>query len=515
MKTTKPTSKNPSFPQSLCKETIVRSFSPVLTGVCVGISVILSVYMLVMRFAHLTNGFQYDELFSAITAFPTLPFGFVWKNILLLDVNLPLYNILLFCWNRLVPFTQTNMHLFSALLGAAVLGVAWLLAPAYWSKLKKWMYVSLLACSFILVGYGAIVRTYSLSVLLTVAFSLLALRLIDSLSRGENPTGWRWLVFFAVGLLGSYSHYFCSGLFFITALVVFLYACVYKVGRAWSFFGTGVVFGLWGLWAIKTLVFFVPVGGAGGAAAATESWWFGTPVAKATFDTLLFLFGSATLFQAIFIGMLIALTLWVLTYKKALFKQADMVLPLVQIILLLAVVAVVTLKVNLWLDRYFLTLLPAILMLLCGLLNYLQKNVKLFLILWPLLLWGWVQVYWTQEYLWWPEYTGLRDAFTYLTQVRRAKKVLVDSEETGYPLEALKRMLAFYVPEDYALDIQFITKDNIAESWTNDVPILLPLCSQIHMMIFSATYQVEENKPLLLFRRDTCIFTVHQVKKER
>lgn len=499
---------------SVGKEIFSRKIAPIITGVCIGVSVLLSGYMLLMRFAHLTNGFQYDELYSAVTASPDLSFGFVWENMLLHDINLPLFNILLFIWNRIFPFTQVSMHLFSALLGTAALVMAWVLAPAYWSNLKKWVYVSLLSCSFILVGYGAIVRTYSLSVLLMVSFSLWALRLIDTMSQGKTPSVWQWLIFFFVGLLGSYSHYFCAGLFFITALVVFIYACFYKVGRAWSFWGTGVVFALWCLWGVvKTLHFFVPVG-TDGAGAEVYKWWFGTPVAKATFDTLLFLFGSITLFKIITFCTLVALCLWALSYKRALFKQADMILPLAQIGLLIGVVALVSLRVNLWMDRYFLPLLPALFILLSGLLDYLQKNAKLFLLLWPLLLWSWVQVYWTQEYLWWPEYTGLHDAFVHLTQVRKAKKVLVDTTNTGYPLEALKQMLAYYVPKDYTLTIEPLSKENISQSWTRDVPVLLPLCSQIHMIIFSATHLVEEDKPLLLFHRDTCVFTVHPATKK-
>ncbi len=474
-----------------------------------GVAVLLSLYMLVMRFAHLSNGFQYDELYSSVTALPSLSFGFIWKNILWQDVNLPLFNVLLFGWNHLFPFTPTWMHLFSALLGAGALVAAWGCVPVSWTYLKKLIYVSLLSCSFVLVTYGPIVRTYSLSVLLSVIFSGWALRLIEQFSRGEKPTAKHWLVFFGVGLLGSYSHYFCSGLFFITALVVFLYACYYKIGRAWAFWGTAVVFAVWGLWAVKTLEFFVPSQAGGGE---TVQWWFGTPMAKATFETLQFLFGSLTLFQVISGVAAVALVLWAMTYKTKALLQADIILPLAQLVLLVGVVALASLKVNLWLDRYFLPLLPALFILWTGLLDYLQKNMKLFLILWPLLLFSWVQVYWTQEYIWWPEYTGLHDAFTYVTQSRQADKLLVDTRKTGYPDEALKRMLAFYLPKGYALDIMPITKENVSLSWTEKTPILLPLCSQIHMMEFMSEYRVEDDAPLLIFHHDTCIFTVHPVK---
>ena len=491
------------------KEKFSARAARVLVGVCVGISVILSLYMIVMRFRHLTNGFQYDELYSAITASPALSLGFVWKHILLHDVNLPLYNVLLWSWNRFVPFSPVGMHLFSALLGAAALGMAWILAPAYWTKLKKWIYVSLLACSFILVTYGAVVRTYSLSVLLTVVFSLLALRIIDKLSNRVNPSGNLWLAFLGAGLLGSYSHYFCSGLFFITALVVFLYACYYKTGRAWSFWGTAVVFFLWGVWAARSVLLVVSPSGGG-----SVSWWFVTPVAKATFDAFQFLFGSLALAFIIVFILTVALVLWVLTYKTEALKHADIVLPIAQIVLLISVVALVSLRANLWLERYFLPLLPALFMLLAGLFNYLYKNAKVLLVLWPVLLFHWVQIYWLQDYVWWPEYNGLRDAFTYLTQARQTDTVFVDTARTGYPQAALGPMFAYYVPEGYKLDIVPITEQNIARTWMSrpKIPVLLPLCSQIHMMEFASTYHVEEEGPLLLFHRDTCVFTISPVE---
>ena len=107
-----------------------QSLERIFVAVCIICAVVLSGYMLVMRFAHLTNGFQYDELYSAITASPHLSFSFIWKQMILQDVNLPLFNIILFGWNRIFPYTYFWMHFFSTLLGTAAVVAAWLLAPA-------------------------------------------------------------------------------------------------------------------------------------------------------------------------------------------------------------------------------------------------------------------------------------------------------------------------------------------------------------------------------------------------
>lgn len=460
--------------------------------------------MFVMRFAHLTNGLQYDELYSAITASPKLSFAYIWQHMLLKDVNLPLFNVLLFGWNRLFPFTDMWMHFFSALLGALAVVAAWICAPKYWTLLKKCMYVTLLSCSFILVAYGAIVRTYSLAVLLTVVFSLLALRLIDGFSRGQQATKTLWMCFYGAGLAGAYSHYFCSGLFFITALVVFLYACYYKTDRAWAFWGTAVVFGLWSFWLIHTVCLMSSPSG---------SWWFITPVAKATYDTLVFLLGPQQKFTLIIYIWVGALISWVFTYRRGVFKQADVVLPLAQICLLLGVVALVSQRYNLWLDRYFLPVMPAILLLFAGLLDHLRQRCVCWLLLWPLLLVSWVQFYWDLEHLHWPEYTGLRAAFTHLVDYRQEKRVLLAMENTGYPEAALLPMFDFYVPKDKEIEMIPYTPQTASLAWQTQpkTPILMILCSQMHLMHTSFYTNTEEDGEPYLFGRDVCIYTAHPI----
>lgn len=480
------------------------SVARIFTTVCIVCAAVLSLYMLVMRFAHLGNGLQYDELYSAITAHPQLSFPFIWKNMLLQDINLPLFNVLLFVWNRIFPFSYVWLHLFSALLGTVAVVMAWVLAPTYWRPMKKYIFVSLMACSFILVAYGHIARTYSLSILLSTIFSLLALRFIYGFSQGQEPTVKMWLVFYITGLLGAYSHFFCTAAFFITALVVFLYACYYKIGRKWAFWGTAVVFGLWSLWLYRVLTF---------TNGLNATWWFKTPFAKATFDILTFLFGPKFLFTAILYGTILAVVSLIFTYKAKLLKRADFILPLAQIVLLLGTVALVSLKVNLWLDRYFLPAMPAFILLFTECLDHLQKRHLVLLILWPLLLCGWINFYWQLEHLHWPEYTGLHDLFTHLSKDDSVDKILVDMGKTGYPHEALVYMLKFYIPKDKKLELIPLTRETVSLSWETNprTYVFMPLCSQIHLIQTSIETGAEEDSQPMLFGRDACIYTVHPI----
>ncbi|MBR4355825.1 MAG: hypothetical protein IKP96_04600 [Elusimicrobiaceae bacterium] len=477
----------------------------VLTAVCVVCAAVLSVYMLVMRFAHLSNGLQYDELYSAVTASPKFSFIYTFKNMLLYDINLPLFNFMLWCWNRIFPFTSFWMHLFSSLFAAGAVVAAWVCAPKYWSNLKKWIFVSLMACSFVLVVYAFIVRAYSFSVLATTVFSLYALRFIHQFSEGKAPSKKDWLIFFTVGLLGAYSHYFCTAEFFITALVVFLYACYYKIGRAWAFWGTAVVFALLSGWLIYVINGLMHTD--------SSAWWYTIPKTKATYEIIIFLFGSQQLFAFVLYGLVVALVSFGFTYKKEFFKQADMVLPLAQIGLLLGVVALISLRYNLWMDRYFLPAMPALLLLLAQCFEHLRQRHGVLLVLWPILLVCWVKAYWGQEHLHWPEYTGLHDAFVHLIEYRKADKVLVAYERSGYPEAALIPMFEFYVPEDKKIEFIPFTEQTAPMAWSTDpkLPILMPICSQMHLIHTSLHTHTEEDGMPNLFLHDVCVYTAHPI----
>ena len=64
---------------------------------CVGVS-------LFMRGRLFNMAYEYDELFTAITTDPMLPFSWLYSNYLLVDVHPPLYNAILWVWNHFVPY---------------------------------------------------------------------------------------------------------------------------------------------------------------------------------------------------------------------------------------------------------------------------------------------------------------------------------------------------------------------------------------------------------------------------
>lgn len=484
----------------------MKKFSSVFTAVCVSVAAVLAAYMFGQRFNHLSAGLTYDELYSLATAWPGLKLSYIWHEFLLKDINLPLYNILLYGWNHLFPTEPFYMRLFNTLASLATVPTAYFLAPAAWPKLKKLMLAALTAASFILVAFGLTIRAYSFAVWAGMAFTLLALGIIDSLARQKNPSAKTWAAFFTIGLLGSYLHYFCSGLFFITALVVFLYACYYKKGRAAAFWGTAAVFAVWLPWVINTcLLLYAPSG----------SWWYVVPALRSSWDILQFLFGSPAMIGALLVLFIVAAVSLVFTQKKRLLLNADIILPAVQIGLLITVVAAVSLKYNLWIDRYFVALMPGILVFICGCLYHLYERHRLLIVLFPLLLLTWTTHYWTLDYLSSTEYTGLKDAFNFVRRNWPDQPVYVDTAKTGYPDKALQVMLQYYAP-GHQMTLIPLSKENAPQAaQTPKPPVLLPLCTQYHLMQFSFDYHLEEDREPYLFGKDVCVFTAHRLRKER
>lgn len=485
----------------------MKKFGNILFWTSLVVSALLGLFMLIQRFAHLSLGFSYDELYSMSTSSPLLNFSFIWKEMLLKDVNLPLYNILLYGWNHLFPNTPFWMRLFNASAGALALPVVFFLLPPSWPKLKKFMLVCLAACSFTFTAYGTNIRAYSFAILAVFTFTPLALRIIETFSLGKTPSKKLWFAFFTTGLFGSYLHYFCSGVFFITALTVFLYACYYKKEQKTAFWGTACVFALWCPWVFNTYLIM---------SAPTGSWWIHFPFAKATWEIIQFNLGSPWAAGIWFCVSVLGMVSLVFTKRMALLKQANFMLPLVQILLLIGVVSLVSLKYNLWLDRYFMILLPALLFLFTEILFHLQARHRILIVILPIFLTIWVHIFLTLDWFLKGEITGLKEAFSYVADTLKADQVFVDMDKTGYPEAALPVMFNYYLPTNSSVKLRVLSQQTTHELFqTPKPPLLTPLCSVVHLIEASLKYGVEHDKTPVVFGRDVCVMTVHPVPKEK
>ena len=469
----------------------------------VTVSAVIAGYMLWQRFCYLHMGFLYDELYSMATSNPQDSLSFVWNEMLLKDINPPLYNVLLYFWNSLVGLSVGKMRFFSALAGGLTVIISYFYAPAGWPRLKKFIFTALTAGCGVLAVFSIYIRSYAWAILSVCLFTLSALRILDCLAKHEYPAKNLWAVFFISGLAGAYLHFFSAGLFFITALILFLYACYYKTARKTVFWGTAAAFLLWLPWLAVTYSIM---------AAPTGMWWYATPWARATWEILQYLLGRPPVLAGLLIGTVLAAVSLVHTYRARLLKHADIILPAGQIFLLVGVVAVVSLKYNLWMERYFAVLMPSILLLLAGFIYHLYERHALFIVLLPALMTAWGYHYMQMDFRYIREFTGLKDAFAFAVNEMGAQTLLIDTAKTGYTDAAFQRMMAYYIPSGSGLQIKKLDKHTARQAAQSPkTPVLIPLCTQVHLIEASLAYGVEEDREPYVFGNDICLMTVHPV----
>ena len=469
----------------------------------VSVSAVATLYMLYQRFCYLQMGLLYDELYSMASSNPQYPFSFIWHQMMLQDINPPLYNTMLYLWNSLVGMSVSKMRLFSALAGALAIAVSYLYAPPKWPGLKKFIFAALTACSAALAVFSIYVRSYAWAILSVYVFTLAALRIAECLNKHQYPAKTLWTVFFVSGLVGAYLHFFSAALFFITALLLFIYACCYKTARKTVFWGTAAAFALWMPWLAVTYRIM---------AAPTGIWYYDAPWPRATWEILQYLLGSSTVLVWIFSCGILAAVSFVYTYRSKLLQQVDLILSAGQILLLVSVVAAVSFKYNLWMVRYFSILLPSILLLLTGLLYHLYERHRPFILLLPALLLAWGYQYMKMDFKHIREFTGLKDAFHFAVTEMKADTLLIDTTQTGYTEVAFLRMMEYYIPPHSGLEIKPLNNQTVREALQEPkAPVLIPLCTQIHLIETSLKYGLQKDQNPYIFGQDVCLLTVHRL----
>ena len=462
-----------------------------------------ALYMLGRRLTDLHMGFLYDEMYTLATADPNRPFSFLWREMLLQDINPPLYNVLLYGWNHLAQPTLVWERTFSLLGGLLTLAVSFWGAPKDWPPLKKFTLLALTAASNAVTMAAFQMRSYAWAILTVFVFTLAALRLARQIAQGQFPSKKLWALFFLSGLAGAYFHFFAAGLFFITALILFGYACRYRTARKTVFWGTAAAFALWTPWlAVTYHIMSAPAG----------MWWYVLPWPQASWEIMQYLLGSPAVIAWILMLGILAVVSLVHTYRSRLFAQIDFVLPLGQLLLLVGVVAVISLKYNLWMDRYFAVAMPCVLLLLTELIDHLYRRHRVFVLLLPLLVLAWTALYLPRHFTYVRSHEGMKNAFSFVVHELKADTVVVDMDKTGYTETAFRTMLSYFVPPGATLRIERLTPQTAARAAQSPKqPVLIPLCTTMHMLETSLTYDIEGDQPPFIFDHDVCVMTIHPV----
>lgn len=342
---------------------------------------VLALAGVLARFWGLSKGLTFDELYSMGSSSPDFSLPFIWREILLKDVNAPLYNMLLWFWNHLFPAqNEWSLRLPSLLCGLLMLWAGWKGFPKRLPALTKKIYILILCCNGFLIYYSQEARTYALLLLLAQGLLFAAVSFAVRFQENRPVRRWEWAAYFIGGLITCYLHYFGAAFFFALSACLFGYALYYQRCDKTVFFGGAAVFLAFCPWLWLTAH--------NGLDQAAQTWWIPYKWSVWTRGMAVMLFNSPWTAAAALALCVVAVRVQVKREGGRSFFRPEIFLPLGATAIVLAFVWAAGFRVNLLLPRYFLVLVPALFLLFCQWLSLLIRRDAYLIVLVPLLLLG-------------------------------------------------------------------------------------------------------------------------------
>ena len=312
------------------------------------------------RFLLLGNGYEYDELYTAITADPNLTLRYVWDNYLMVDVHPPLYNIVMWVYNHFVPYgPELWMRLPSVVFGIVGMVIAWVMFPKRYGKTAKLIFMAFLACNFWFVFYTQHARAYSMLFCIAMPFNYLFINMALLVRKGKQIAWKTWVWYGVLGLLMCWTHYFGAMAFGFFSLVLLGYAFKYK-RNLWPFIVVPAVVTLLFLpWAVPNLLYNAADRKFDG------NWWAGGyPKIAAWWHIREFYFINDTVFYVVI--LLFCVCVW----KRAQLRKQGKPNPYIRdiglfslvVFLMVGFVFLISLKMFVFFGRYFMPIMPAMLL---------------------------------------------------------------------------------------------------------------------------------------------------------
>lgn len=203
MDTVAPTVAPPQFPPAVTSEVRPRSFAlPAALAGLIGAAAVL-------RFASLgIQSYHHDEV---ITAMRVLPGGLshLFHEVRVSESNPPLYYLLAWGWAKVFGLSEVGLRSLSALLGVAVVPVAYLIGCELSSRRTGLVLAGFVAFNPMLVWYSQEARSYALLIFFCALSFYFFLRALED---GKERDIWFWALSSALALA---SHYFA---FFLVAI---------------------------------------------------------------------------------------------------------------------------------------------------------------------------------------------------------------------------------------------------------------------------------------------------------
>ncbi len=246
-----------------------------------------------------TQSFWNDELSSwRRSSYPTL--AQTIQEGVLPDVHPPGYQALVYFLEQWVGETEVILRFPSAVAGALVVVVIYLIGRALYSEKEGLIAAGLTAVSWAPIYYSQEARAYSLLFLFSALSAYLWLGIMRGWQRGEKPSLGVRAVYAATAVITAYLHYF--GLYFIVLQALWAALIFIKERRVWP--------GLLGLYALPLIAYLPWLSAVLNQAAQPErASWIPRPRVTAFSSFLKFafndiaVFGSLTLVALAWVGV--------------------------------------------------------------------------------------------------------------------------------------------------------------------------------------------------------------------
>jgi mannosyltransferase len=301
----------------------------------------------------------YDELWT-ITV---ISFDFIIAlGVLISDVHPPLYYAIMHPWINIFGDSETALRMPSAIAGVLAIGSMYYLGRKVLNKTVAISATIMLALSGSAIYYSQEARMYSFLLLFSVISTLLWLSFINKINK-EKLGNTELAVYWIVGLITSYLHYFGTVLIFFQLAYLVFVGIFYKKEVKMIILRGCVIAALFLPWFILNFIFNDK----------SQNFWMENPDLQFLANLSDFIFTSKIILLILLIPVFINIKgFWRnISERKDILKPDSMIVSL----LYLSIVPVLTFMLiscfyTLLSPRYFIIILPAIYLLIPIILSY-------------------------------------------------------------------------------------------------------------------------------------------------
>ena len=328
----------------------------------------------VLRFVNINSPLSFDEMFTVVTSQRGYSLKYIIQEFLIPDVHPPLFNIIMHFWSIIYPSAnEAVIRVPSLVFAFAALFAGWFYYPKGRDSAEKYIFTAFLSVSLAVIYYSTNARSYSFVLFLSVLLTFLTLNMAGKILKGITPSKKELAGYFILTLLATYTHYVGAITAGAQTLVLLGYAFYKKRG----------------FWRIAALYFVVLVLIAPWVYLQARAnlgnlnglWWntVESNLARSITDVLsAFTTGEITgLF--IWVSLLYSLFFIVRKDKNAL-TGVFILFPLLTLITAVGVMLAVLPKINFFLGRLFMPLLPPGFITFAFFMNYIARKRKIFML---------------------------------------------------------------------------------------------------------------------------------------